>query len=89
MGDRPLKLRKKKDGKLYLDDPLGWPPRHGFSVTWILELLVGGYATVTSNPNDKKALFIVKLDLANAQAIYKIVKIEGKDLWHGELIQSG
>jgi hypothetical protein len=50
---------------------------------------VGGYATVTSNPNDKKALFIVKLDLANAQAIYKIVKIEGKDLWHGELIQSG
>lgn len=64
--DRPLLLRRKADGKLYLDLRVcdSFPPRHEFSQDWLLENTAGGVVNMDQEN--------IRLSLANGWAIYHI-----------------
>ncbi|MGH2688633.1 MAG: hypothetical protein ACRDKW_07480 [Actinomycetota bacterium] len=61
--DRPLLLRRRRDGRLYLDAD-GFPPRHEFSTDWLLEQTGGGVVVMDATQ--------IRLTLANARAVYDI-----------------
>lgn len=63
--DRPLLLRKRTDGKLYLNSP-EWPPRHEFSQHWLLSNASSGVVRMSENE--------IHLTLANASATYTITQ---------------
>lgn len=60
--DMTLQLRRRKDGSLHLTSDK-WPPRHEFSLDWLLKN--GAHVKVTDDE--------IVLDLANASATYKIL----------------
>lgn len=65
MKDRPLMLRRRSNGSLYLTDPQGWPPRHEFSMTWLME---SGVASLHCDEERDE----IHITLANASAVYQI-----------------
>lgn len=73
--DRPLLLRKRQDGKTYLSSD-AWPPRHEFSMDWLLENTMSGTVKMDADT--------IEVKLANASASYKVVLRPGEDGPNGE-----
>ena len=72
--DRPLLLRKRRDGTLHLMDK--WPPRHEFSQDWLLKGTRNGMVQMDENE--------IHLELENASAVYTITLSPGEEGPNGE-----
>jgi hypothetical protein len=81
--DVPLMLRRKRDGKLYLNSEK-WPKRHDFGKGWLFERISEGMAAIYRD--DKGTLFI-ELNLANGSATYKVTEDDGHDIYYSTLVE--
>lgn len=86
--DRPLVLRRRKDGTYSLSGPPGqepvWPPRHEFSHRWLMEAQADGFAVLGRDPAHGRT---VTLTATNGRAVYRLTGDPSTGVW-GVLVES-